>query len=145
MHISNHSQVFLKKAVLLIPKNNQGNNSVKDSSFYWKFFSCYLAAPRPTLGHYRGASLSHPILISAFLHIWPEFHREPCNEVGCLSPVEHLAGFESGTFWFCLQRPDPLGHPKYFLGSIHKSMQQLFGRNSDIFSVSRGLFFAQCS
>ena len=27
---------------------------------------CYLAAPRPTLGHYRGESLTHPMLITAF-------------------------------------------------------------------------------
>ena len=30
------------------------------------FFNCYLAAPRPTLGHYRGDSLTHPMLITAF-------------------------------------------------------------------------------
>ena len=30
------------------------------------FFNCYLAAPWPTLGHYRGDSLTHPMLITAF-------------------------------------------------------------------------------
>ena len=30
------------------------------------FFNCYLAAPRPTLGHCRGGSLTHPILITVF-------------------------------------------------------------------------------
>ena len=30
------------------------------------FFNCYLAAPRPTLGHYRGDSLTHPMLITAY-------------------------------------------------------------------------------
>ena len=29
------------------------------------FFNWYLAAPRPTLGHYRGDSLTHPMLIIA--------------------------------------------------------------------------------
>ena len=45
------------------------------------FFNCYLAAPRPTSGHYRGDSLTHPMLITAFLHIRPEGHREPCSKV----------------------------------------------------------------
>ena len=48
---------------------------LKLMSFFF-FFNCYLAAPRPTLGHYRGDSLTHPILITAFLHIRPEGHRE---------------------------------------------------------------------
>ena len=30
------------------------------------FFNYYLAAPRPTSGHYRGDSLTHPMLITAF-------------------------------------------------------------------------------
>ena len=38
-------------------------------------FNCYLTAPRPTLGHYRGDSLIHPILIPAFLQFRPEGHR----------------------------------------------------------------------
>ena len=34
----------------------------------WKefFLNCYLAVPRPTLGHYRRGSLTHPMLITAF-------------------------------------------------------------------------------
>lgn len=31
------------------------------------FFICYLGVPRPTLGHCRGDSLSHLMLITAFL------------------------------------------------------------------------------
>ena len=30
------------------------------------FLNCYLATPRPTLGHYQGDSLTHPMLITAF-------------------------------------------------------------------------------
>ena len=33
------------------------------------FFNSYLAAPRPTLGHYQGGSLTHPMLITCVLHI----------------------------------------------------------------------------
>ena len=38
------------------------------------FFNCYWAAPQPTLGHYRGDSLTHPILITA-----GAFEMEPSN------------------------------------------------------------------
>ena len=44
------------------------------------------------------------------LHFQPEGHREPCNEVGSLSPPECLVGIEPGTFQFLLQRLNPLGH-----------------------------------
>ena len=30
------------------------------------FFNCYLAGPRPTLGHFQGESLTNPMLINAF-------------------------------------------------------------------------------
>ena len=80
-----------------------------------------MTAPRPTLGHYRGDSLTYPMLITCVLHIRPEGHRElmlitcvlrirpegqqePRNEVGSLSPAERLVGFEPGTFRFLLQR-----------------------------------------
>ena len=34
------------------------------------FFNCYLAVPRPTLGHSRGDSLTNPMLITALFAIW---------------------------------------------------------------------------
>ena len=36
------------------------------------FFNYYLAAPRPTLGHYRGDSFTHPMLITAFYIFGPK-------------------------------------------------------------------------
>ena len=30
-------------------------------------FNCYLAFPKPALGHYQGVSLSNPVLITAIL------------------------------------------------------------------------------
>ena len=54
------------------------------------FFNIYLAAQQPTLGHYQEDSLTHPLLITAFLQFWPEGHQEPCNKVGSLSPTKHL-------------------------------------------------------
>ena len=49
-----------------------------------------------------------PTLIIAFVQVRPEGHRETRNEVGSLSLVERLVGFELGTFQ--LQRFNPLGH-----------------------------------
>ena len=65
------------------------------------FCTCYLAAPRQTLGHYLGGSLTHPMLTTAFLHIQPEGHREPQDEAGSLSPVERLSSvsFREIFFW----------------------------------------------
>ena len=75
------------------------------------FFNCYLAAPRQILGHYRGDSLTHPMLITAvFFTFLTQGHWEPRNEIGSLSPAERLVGFEPGTFRYLLQRLNPLGH-----------------------------------
>ena len=44
-----------------------------------------MTAPRLTFGHCRGGSLTHPMLITAFLHVQPKGHQEPRSEVGSLS------------------------------------------------------------
>ena len=64
------------------------------------FFSCYLAAQRPTLGHSQEDSLTKPMLITAFVHVRPEVHRETRSEVGSLSLAERLASFKLGIFRF---------------------------------------------
>ena len=56
------------------------------------FFNFYLVAPRPTLGYYRGGSLTHPMLITAFLQFRLKGHREPCNEVRSLGTAKRLVG-----------------------------------------------------
>ena len=66
------------------------------SKFY--FFCCYLAVPRPAWGHFRGESLTNPMLITVLVQFRPEGHREPSNKVGSLKLVERLVGFEPGTF-----------------------------------------------
>ena len=73
---------------------------------FFFFFNFYLAAPRPTLDDYREGSLTHPILITTFLHVRPESHREPRNKVGSLSPTKRLLGFEPGTFALCKMCPN---------------------------------------
>ena len=77
---------------------------------FFSSFNCYLATPWPTLGHYRGGSLTHLMLITCVLHIWPKGHQEPCNKIESLSLVEHLVGFELGTFQFWSQCLNSLGH-----------------------------------
>ena len=71
--------------------------------FFQLLFDC------PTASDYWGGSLNQPMLITCVLHIQPESHWEPRNEVGSLSPVEHLVGFELET-WFWSQCFNPLGH-----------------------------------
>ena len=39
---------------------------IADNRVFFFFFNCYLAAPWPNLGHYRGDSLTHPMLITVF-------------------------------------------------------------------------------
>ena len=48
-------------------------------------------------------SLTHPLLITEFLHFLHEGHREPHNKVGSLSPAENLVSFEPSSFRFSLQ------------------------------------------
>ena len=67
---------------------------------YIYIFNCYLAAPQPTLGHYRGSSLTQLMLITFVLHIRPEGHHEVNNEVGSLRLPQRLVGVELGTFQF---------------------------------------------
>ena len=39
-------------------------------NLFFVFCNCYLAAPRPTLGHYLRGSLTHPILVTTFFRIF---------------------------------------------------------------------------
>ena len=89
---------------------------------FFFFFLLLFGCPRPTLGHSQGRSLTNLMLITAYVHIRPEGHREPCNEVGSLSPAKHLAGFEPGTFWFLLQCLNPLGHSPFTLYKFIKKI-----------------------
>ena len=105
----------------------------RNSISWWLFFflkkNCCLAAPRPTLSHYRGGSLTHQMLITCVLHIWPEGHREPRNGVGSIGPAERLVGFEPGTFQFWSQCLNPLGHSppnnRPLSPNLEKSIQQI--------------------
>ena len=47
------------------PRANQGTK-------YLYFFNCYLAVPRPTLGHSLEVSLTNPMLISALSAIFTQ-------------------------------------------------------------------------
>ena len=68
------------------------------ASYFIYLFNFFLDAPHPTLGHCQRESLTHPMLITAFLQCRPEGHQEPRNKVGSLSPVECLVEFEPEPF-----------------------------------------------
>ena len=74
------------------------------------FLNSYLAAPQPTLGHYRGDILTHPMLITAFYIFDSKVTGSLVTKVGSLSLTERLVGFKPGSFRFLLQRLNPLGH-----------------------------------
>ena len=80
------------------------------------FFNCCLAAAWLSRAITEGGSLTHLMLITAFLHVWPKGHGEPRNEVGSLSPAKCQVGL--GTFQFWLQRLNPLGHSPWIMGLI---------------------------
>ena len=63
-------------------------------------YICYLATPRLTLGHSWGDSLSNLMLITAFVNYRFKGHPKLRSEVGSINLVEHLVGFEAGTFRF---------------------------------------------
>ena len=69
---------------------------------YQKKFNYYLAASRPTLGHYRGDRLTQPMLTTACERFRPEGHRESRKGVESLSLADRLVEFELGTFRFSL-------------------------------------------
>ena len=54
----------------------------KNQSFKKKIFNCYLAAPWPTLGHYQGGSLIHPMLITVFYIFDPKVTRSLITRFG---------------------------------------------------------------
>ena len=47
------------------------------------------------------------MLITAFFHFRPEGNQKPRDEVGSLSPAEHLVGTERETFQLWLQSLNP--------------------------------------
>ena len=69
-------------------------NFVKLMEFLYFYY--YLALPRPTLGHYRGDSLTHPMLITEFYNFGPKFTRSTRKGVGSLCPAESLVGGGGG-------------------------------------------------
>ena len=54
----------MKKKVMFLKFLNKFLHLLQ--AHYSPFFNCYLAVPRPTLGHSRGDSLTNPMLIIAF-------------------------------------------------------------------------------
>ena len=53
-------------ARLYVSRKNGGRGLIGCEFFFFFFFNCYLADPRPTLGHSQGDSLTNQMLITAF-------------------------------------------------------------------------------
>ena len=106
-----HNRDLCHERVKFLLRRSQENMFLGKVSYVCNsFFNFFLAAPRPTLGHCRGDSLTHPMLITAFYLVQPVGHREPRGKVGALSPAERLAAFELGTFRFQMQHLYLLDH-----------------------------------
>ena len=63
-------------------KNNFNMSCVDKSHTMCIFFNCYLAAPRPTFGHFRGDSLTLPMFITPFLYFRPGVTRSLVTRLG---------------------------------------------------------------
>lgn len=61
-------------------------------------------------GQLLRCSLTHPMLITAFVKFHPEGRWEHRYEVGSLSPAEHPVGLDPSTFQFLSQRLNPPGY-----------------------------------
>ena len=92
---------ILWKFMLIIPLKN---------FIYFLFFNCYLAVPRPPLGHSWGDSLTNPMLITAFCTYLTWRSPEAMERGWVPKPSWAPSGFWTGTFWFLLQCLNPLGH-----------------------------------
>lgn len=60
--------------------------SARREAYAWSvvslpFFISYFVAPRATLGHWWGGSLTHLVLITTSFLVRPEFHQEPRNDM----------------------------------------------------------------
>ena len=62
----------------------------QNAKFCSIFFISHLAALRPTMVHWAGDSLIHPILIITLFQVRPKGHRKPRNEVGSESLAERI-------------------------------------------------------
>ena len=63
------------------------------TSIFYNFFNSYLTASRSTFGHYRGDSLTHPMLITGIWRFVPEGHRKPSSKVVSQSLADRLVGW----------------------------------------------------
>ena len=68
---------FLLKVAVCLPEEK------RMLGLWWAylFFISYFVAPRATLGHWWGGSLTHLVLITTSFLVRPEFHQEPRNDM----------------------------------------------------------------
>ena len=82
-------------------------DKVTELLIFLVFFNCYLTVRWPSFGHSQGDSLTNPMLITAFVQVWPKGHREPRNEVGSLSSTDRLLGVWTGNLPILIGTPWP--------------------------------------
>ena len=82
---------------------------------FFDFFQLLFGCPTAIFGQLSMDQPHSPDVNHCVLRIPPQSHREPCNEVGSLSPAKCLVRFEWGTFQFWLQRLNPLDHSPFLV------------------------------
>ena len=90
-----------------------------------------MVAPRPTLSHYQGGSLTRLMLITC-VFTCPARGSPGASWVGSLSSAERLVLFEPETFRFWSQRLNPL---------VHSPQSGLVGILNRIFRCCKNISF----
>ena len=80
---------------LLVESSNK--DTEKKCKICSYFFISHLAFVRLNLGHWKGGSLTHPMLITTLFEVRPEGDWEPRNEVGSQSLENASVKFHSWT------------------------------------------------
>ena len=124
--------------ICLLVKNGNQNTETK-CKICSNFFFSHLAALKPTLGHWKGGILTHPMLIPTLFQVWPEDYRESRNEVRSQSTS---VGFESETFrfWSVSVLSNCVILPESVLETIYHSLASFFSWNYRSFSLSLNSF-----
>ena len=80
----------------------------KKTVFVNLYISPFFATSQPTLGHYRVDSLTHLMLIIAFLQFQPKAHGEPCNKLGPLRTNRASSSAWTGNLATPISTPWPI-------------------------------------
>ena len=103
------------------------------------FFVGYLAALRPTLGHWQGSSLTHPIFITTVIKVRSEGHREPRSEVRFQSLAKCISGIRARNLPIqsvtCYPTPQKWTRNNYRLAKVFSSKYRSFSLTLNTFQT----------